>query len=115
VPNAPATGSPVAGPTSSESDTAQPAAIGDEAASVDEQAHAIRETVATQHRDALDAVLTGLAADLTSAANEAATAQKTARDTFDTAWDDLQRQREPEAIPTDPSDEIGRASCRERV
>ena len=106
MPDAPATGSPVAGPTSSASDTAQPAAIGDREASIDERARAIRETVATQHRDALDAVRTGLAADLTSAANEAATAQKTARDTFDTAWDDLRRQREPEAIPTDPSDVI---------
>ena len=106
MPDAPATGSLVAGPTHSANDTAPPAAIGDPAASVDERACAIQETVATQHTDALDAVRTGLATDLTSAANEAATAQKTARDTFDVAWNDLRRQREPEAIPTDPSDVI---------
>ena len=106
VSDAPATGSSVAGPTFSANDTPQPAAIGNRTASVSERADAIRETVATQHRDALDAVRKGIAADLTSTAGESASAQKAARDTFDAAWRDLRQQRETEAIPNDPSDVI---------
>lgn len=106
MPDAPATGPPIAGPTSSANETPQPAAIGDQAASVDERANAIRKTVATQHEDALDSIRMGVAADLESTAEESAAAQKTARETFDAAWKDLRKQRETEAIPTDPSDVI---------